>query len=160
MTPLRALAWPLALAVFGFAAEGTAPAPIQIDAENVEWVGGPPSLPPNTKVAVLEGSPKKPALFTMRVKLPPKARIAPHWHPKDERVTVLSGSVHVAFGDEFDETRARLFRAGAYYVNPAGRRHYLWTGEGTVLQITTIGPWELHYLDEKPPPQDSPENSP
>jgi quercetin dioxygenase-like cupin family protein len=41
---------------------------------------------------VLEGDPRKPGPFTMRVSFPDGYRIAPHFHPTAERVTVLQGT--------------------------------------------------------------------
>lgn len=123
-----------------------AQAPIQVLPEGVRWSDGPPSLPQGTKVAVLEGSPKRAGTFTMRLKVPPGARIAPHTHPRPERVTVLSGSVLVGFGETLDEAASKRFPAGSFYVNPPGLAHYVWTDEEAVLQLTGMGPWELNYL--------------
>jgi len=123
---------------------------IQHATEDLHWVDGPPSLPPGAKIMVLEGNPRENGLFTIRLKLPAGTRIEPHWHPRDERVTVVSGSVWVGFGDTFDTTTARQLRAGSYYVNPPLLHHFLWIPEETVLQMTNMGPWELTYVhDEK-----------
>jgi quercetin dioxygenase-like cupin family protein len=113
----------------------------------VPWVDAPPSMPPGAKVAVLEGDPKKPAPFTMRLKLPAGAHLNPHTHPADERVTVISGSVHVALGEKFDPTKGKTISAGGYYVNPTPVPHYLWADEECVLQVTGVGPWGVKYLD-------------
>lgn len=121
---------------------------IQHASEDLRWVDGPPSLPPGAKLMVLEGNPREKGLFTMRIKLPAGTRIEPHWHPRDERVTVISGSVWVGFGDTFDTTAARQLRAGSYYVNPPSLHHFLWIPEETVLQMTNMGPWELTYVHE------------
>lgn len=119
---------------------------IQLLPQDVRWADAPPALPAGTKVAVLEGTPKKAGTFTMRLKVPAGARIAPHWHPRPERVTVLSGSVLVGFGDTLDEKASKRFPAGSFYVNPPKVHHYVWADEEAVLQITGIGPWEIHYL--------------
>jgi quercetin dioxygenase-like cupin family protein len=122
-------------------------APVRFNLADVPWSDAPPTMPPGAKVAVLEGDPRKPALFTMRLKLPPGARLAPHTHPADERVTVISGSVHVALGDKFDMAQGKVFSAGAFYLNPTPLPHFLWAEEECVLQVTGIGPWSVHYLD-------------
>src|SRR5689334_6430522 len=80
-TPMRNILLAL-LATAALAAE-----PIQVT--KVVWHSGPPTLPRGAKIAVLEGDPAKEGLFTMRIKLPAGTTIAPHWHPRDERVTVL-----------------------------------------------------------------------
>jgi quercetin dioxygenase-like cupin family protein len=112
--------------------------------DEIPWVAGPPSLPPGSEVAVLEGDPKGEGLFTMRVRLPAGARLALHWHPQPERVTVLSGSIGIGYGDVFEPAKLQLFRAGSYYMTPPGVRHYGACFEDTVVQITTTGPWQLH----------------
>ena len=116
--------------------------PIQIT--EVVWRDAPPTLPQGSKIASLEGDPKKEGLFTMRIKVPAGARIPPHFHSRAERVTVLWGEVRVGFGDRFDIRKTRLFPAGSYYVNPPEVHHYLYFPRTAVLQLTGDGPWELH----------------
>src|SRR5689334_1908893 len=53
-------------------------------------------LGPSTSVAVLSGSPRdEGSPFVLRVKLAPGAVVAPHWHPIDEHLTVVSGTLHM-----------------------------------------------------------------
>jgi hypothetical protein len=65
----------------------------------IAWKAGPESLPPGAKVAVLEGDPAKEGFFTMRLLLPDGYRVAPHWHPKVERLTIISGTLNLGTGD-------------------------------------------------------------
>lgn len=120
-------------------------APIATAAETLTWSEGPAAVP-GSKLAILEGDPKALGLFTLRVFLPAGARLAPHTHPNDERVTVLSGSVFVGYGDVFDTASGREFKAGDYYMNPPGVHHYVWSDQGAVLQMTALGPWKLDLL--------------
>jgi quercetin dioxygenase-like cupin family protein len=122
------------------------PAPIQFQAGSIEWQDAPPALPPGTQLAVLEGDPKTDRLFTLRVKVPAGARLEPHWHSRDERVTVLYGRVGVGFSERYQESDLKYFVGGSYYVNPAQSRHYLFFPMETVVQITGIGPWETHFV--------------
>ena len=86
----------------------------------------------------------------MRVKFPPYYKLPAHWHPKDERVTVIEGAVYVGFGDIMDTTNAQKFTTGAYYVNPVESHHYVFTqAEGVIMQITGNGPWGITYIEEK-----------
>src|SRR4051812_22228258 len=71
--------------------------------DDIKWIDGPPSLPPGCKMVVLEGDPAKEGPFVMRAKMPDGYRIMPHTHPKDERVTVLSGALYMGTGEKFDE---------------------------------------------------------
>lgn len=109
------------------------------------WKDGPPTMPKGAKIAVLEGDPAKPGLFTIRLKLPAGARLGPHTHPRPERVTVLSGRVVVGFG-KLVQGEGVAFTAGGFYVTPPDQVHYVSFPEETVLQLTCEGPWEVVYV--------------
>jgi quercetin dioxygenase-like cupin family protein len=123
---------------------------IQLHAGQLPWASGSPAMPPGTQIAVLEGNPAQPGMFTLRIKVPAGSRIAPHWHPRDERVTVIAGTVAVGFGDVVDEAQVTRFGAGGFYVNPARSHHYVLFPEEAVVQVTGEGPWELRFLDAAP----------
>ncbi|MGH8529025.1 MAG: cupin domain-containing protein [Nevskiales bacterium] len=116
---------------------------IQHAAEQMQWQAGPAALPPGTQLMVLEGDPKGAGLFTLRLKVPAGTRLPPHTHPRDERVTVLSGRVGVGFGERFDDKALRFFDAGSYYLNPAELPHFVLFPIESVVQITGIGPWQM-----------------
>jgi len=50
---------------------------------------------------------RRKVFFTMRLLLPDGFKIQPHWHPKVEHVTVISGTFNVGMGDKFDQTAIR-----------------------------------------------------
>ena len=52
----------------------------------------PDVLPPGSGGALLFGDPSKEGLFVLRLKFPAGYRVAPHIHPVDEVLTVMSGS--------------------------------------------------------------------
>jgi quercetin dioxygenase-like cupin family protein len=120
---------------------------IQVPDGTGTWIEAPSSLPPGTRMMLLEGSPASDGFFTMRVMVPAGARLQPHWHPGDERVTILSGLVRVGFGDRYDESTMTTFGPGSFYLNPARSHHYVWVVEDTEMQLTGIGPWEIHLLE-------------
>jgi quercetin dioxygenase-like cupin family protein len=117
-------------------------AQIALAPEAMVWKDGPPTLPPGTKVAVLEGDPNAEGMFTMRIRVPAGSKIPPHWHPRDERVTVLSGVVELGFGKN-----VKRYPAGSFYVNPPRSMHFLFFPEDTEIQLTGLGPWKLHTAD-------------
>jgi quercetin dioxygenase-like cupin family protein len=119
------------------------PDTIQFSSDAVSWKAAPPSMPSGTQIAVLEGDPTKPGMFTIRLKVPAGSAIGPHTHPRHERVTVLSGAVEVGFGNEAIPERVRRFSAGSFYVNPPAVPHYLFIPEDSVLQLTCDGPWQV-----------------
>jgi quercetin dioxygenase-like cupin family protein len=110
------------------------------------------SLPPGALVAVLEGDPSQEGFFTMRVKMPDGYRVPPHSHSKHERVTVLSGTLHLGHGDAFDPKAAKPLGPGTYSSMPAGMRHFGWASGEVVLQLSTMGPWTVTYVH----PEDDP----
>ncbi|HEV7919527.1 MAG TPA: cupin domain-containing protein [Thermoanaerobaculia bacterium] len=120
--------------------------PGTIQVTKVTWSPGPPALPKGTQIAVLEGDQTKAGMFTLRLKLPRGAQLPPHWHPRPERVTVLSGEVRVGFGDKVSKD-VTTFRAGSFYVNPALAHHFVSFPQETVIQITGEGPWEVHRVE-------------
>src|SRR6266581_9303966 len=70
--------------------------------DQVKYGPAPPFLPVGAQLAVLEGDPMSSSGdFTIRLKMPNGYRIPPHWHPKRENVTVISGSFNVGMGDSF-----------------------------------------------------------
>lgn len=114
---------------------------------HVVWKAGPPNLPKGTEVAVLEGDPKMPGMFTMRLRVPAGSKVAPHWHPRPERVTILSGEVRVGFGDHSDAKPLTTYGPGGFYVNPPMSHHFVLFPRTSVIQITGEGPWELHLVE-------------
>src|SRR5258705_11096240 len=87
------------------------------------WTDGPSTLPPGSKMAILEGSPKAEGMFTMRVRIPAGSAIPPHWHPRQERVTILSAAVDPGFGSVANSGNTQHYPPGSFYVNPPPLLH-------------------------------------
>jgi hypothetical protein len=119
----------------------------------VKWVDGPPSLPPGAKIAVLDGDPGKEGPFVMRARMPDGYKIMPHTHPKDERVTVLSGTLYMGMGEKFDEKAAKPMPAGSYGRMGAGVKHFAYTKGETVIQVHGDGPWTIDYVNPADDPR-------
>lgn len=105
-------------------------------------------------MAVVSGDPSKSAAYVIRVKLPNGYKVAPHTHPTDENVTVLSGSFHIGMGDKFDIKKGESLPAGGFAHAAQGMQHYAWTTAPTVIQIHGMGPFQINYVN----PQDDPRN--
>ena len=127
--------------------------PIGLTPEAMVWTDGPATLPPGSKMAILEGSPKAEGMFTMRVRIPAGSAIPPHWHPRQERVTILSGAVDLGFGSVANAGNTKRYPAGSFYVNPPRVMHFLFFPEATEMQMTGVGPWELQTTDISAPAQ-------
>ncbi len=122
---------------------------------DIKWEAGPPSLPPVAKRAVLEGDPSKEGPFVIRLQMPDGYHIPPHTHPVTERVTVISGELHLAMGETLERSAAQKLSAGTYGYWPAGMKHAGWAKGNTVLQLHGTGPWSITYVN----PADDPRNA-
>jgi len=124
-----------------------------ITPEDVAWKDGPPSIPKGAQVAILDGDPKKDGIFAMRLKLPAGYKIPPHFHPVDERLTVVSGTFNVAQGDSFDASKAKALKAGSFMKIPPKTAHFAFVKEETVVQLNSMGPWDLTYVNAADDPR-------
>ena len=99
------------------------------------------------QIAVLHGSPAKPGLFTIYVKLPANFKLPVHSHP-DERVrTIISGTYYSAIGDKVDSSKLMAFPPGTFsHVPPKVWQFAETRDEEVVFQITGIGPTGIDYL--------------
>jgi quercetin dioxygenase-like cupin family protein len=121
----------------------------------IEWKAGPAALPPGAKMAVLEGDPTKEGPFVVRFQFPDGYHVAPHTHPKTERVTVISGALYLATGEALDRNSAKKLPAGSFGFWPAGMKHTAWSEGETIIQLHGIGPWQINYVN----PADDPRNA-
>jgi hypothetical protein len=119
---------------------------------DIVWQDGPASLPPGAQVVVLEGDPAAAGPLTLRLKFPPGYQVPPHTHPAIEHVTVLERSF--GLGSVGDAAGGEELGVGGYVIVPVGHPHHAWTSEGTVIQLHSVGPWGITYLD----PRDDPRN--
>ncbi|MBI3635721.1 MAG: cupin domain-containing protein, partial [Candidatus Rokubacteria bacterium] len=101
------------------------------------------------EVAVISGDPTKPGPFTIRFKAADGTRVAPHWHPGDEHLTILQGSFNVGMGDKFDKAATKELAAGAYAVMPKRMRHFAWCKGETIVQAHGTGPFKIVWVDDR-----------
>ena len=134
--------------------EATSTAHILLNPDQVKWGPAPPALPPGAQMAVIDGDPSQAGgLFTIRAKLPNGYKIAPHWHPTDEHVTVLKGVFVMGVGEKFTEAGAHELGKGGYAKMPKGVRHYAWAKGETEIQVSGIGPFEVNYVNAADDPR-------
>ena len=121
--------------------------------EEMKWAPGPGSLPPGAEFALIEGNPSEPGPLTLRLKFPAGYRIPAHTHPAIEHITVLSGTFGIGTGDELDTSKGRIMPTGSFVVMPIGHTHFAWADEETVVQLHSIGPWGITYVDPADDPR-------
>jgi uncharacterized RmlC-like cupin family protein len=121
--------------------------------DQIQYGPAPAFLAPGAALAVLEGNPMgATGDYTVRLKMPDGYKIAPHWHPKRENVTVISGTLKVGMGDKFDESKMMSFPATSFaYLDPSMHHYAMGSGE-TVVQIHGMSPLKFNYID----PNDDP----
>lgn len=128
--------------------------PIMISPEEVKWGECPPQIPREAKCALTEGNMQSPnVLFGFRVTMPDQYRLAPHFHPADEHLIVISGTFNMGHGDKFDADATRPMTAGSFVVMPKGAHHFAWTKGETIIYVYAVGPWGLTYVNPKDDPR-------
>jgi ketosteroid isomerase-like protein/quercetin dioxygenase-like cupin family protein len=126
---------------------------VMAQAAALKWGDAPPSLPAGSKIAVVSGDPSKPGPFVVRVQTPAGYKIAPHWHPGDENLTVLSGNIAIGMGDAWDEAKMEQVGPGGYVGLPAQMRHSFLAKSAATFQIHGTGPLEVIYVNPKDDPR-------
>jgi hypothetical protein len=126
---------------------------VLVPADKVQWGPAPPHLPAGAQVSVLEGNPAEEGAVTLRLRFPANYTIPPHWHSMTERVTVLSGALHVGMGDTLDRQVSQTLEPGGFVSLPAKMHHFAWTAVPTVVQINLTGPFDIFYVNPADDPQ-------
>jgi len=151
MKTLFPLALVLLLATPAFAADAAKAEALTLNAPELKWGPAPPDLPKGAELAVLHGDPAKKALFTLRLKLPAGYKIPPHWHTRDEQLTIIAGTLILHMGDTM-EAPASTLTVGGYHFLPGKMHHAAETKGETIVQVDGMGPFDIHYLN----PADNP----
>jgi hypothetical protein len=160
-TPLVLIALLPALAFAQAAQQTPAPTPapdamasehVMVRAADTKWGDAPASLPKGAQAFVLYGDPGKAGPFAIRLKAPAGYKVPRHWHPSDEQVTVIDGDLSLSMGDA-DKAHAADFVAGDYVNLPSNMQHEASTKNGVVLQINSMGPFQINYVDPKNDPR-------
>ena len=137
----------IALPTAAAAADMAMPMANATQSDDVKWGPAPPMLPPGAQLAVMTGSPMAPGFVSIRAKLPAGYTIAPHTHPTDEHVTVISGTFQVGMGSTFKPDSMLALATGGFVTAPAGHAHFARAQGPTIVQVHAIGPFALTYVN-------------
>ena len=143
----------LPLALLALSARAEAQGQVVRSTGDTRFGAPPPFLAPGATFAVLQGDPSASGEFTIRLNLPSGYIIAPHWHPTDENVTVISGTLIVGMGDEIVRGDATQLTAGGFITAPANMHHYAVAVGKTVVQVHGNGPFAITYIKAKDNPE-------
>jgi quercetin dioxygenase-like cupin family protein len=124
-----------------------------VQADSLKWTDAPPVLPKGAQIAALYGDPGKAGPFVFRLKFPAGYKVAPHIHPNDYNLTVLSGTIYLGMGDKFDPARGQALNTGGFLHLPKRTHHYEWSTDETVIELSGIGPVGMTYLNPADDPR-------
>ncbi|TWC06050.1 uncharacterized protein DUF4437 [Bradyrhizobium macuxiense] len=88
--------------------------------------------------AVLVGDEKKSGMYVIRARFPVNFKVQPHFHPDERVVTVMSGTLYMGYGEQFDESAMKALPAGSIWTEPAKQPHFVWAKDGEVV-IQVVG---------------------
>lgn len=126
--------------------------------EGFDWGPAPAIFPAGAEMVLLQGDPSVAGeIFTVRLRFPNGYVLPAHWHPTDEHVTVIEGTLLVGMGDRFDKGAfLPPLRAGGFVTAPARMNHFVMARGRTVVQVHAMGPFALTYAN----PEDDPQRHP
>jgi len=75
---------------------------------SLQWTTAPSLLPPGAMIAVVSGDPAEPSRSTIQLSMPNGSTMPPHFHPTDERVQVVQGTLLIGMGDRLDAKKTLL----------------------------------------------------
>ena len=119
----------------------------------LKWMDGPPGLPGGATFAVVSGDPGKAGKFTIRAKLPANYAVPAHWHPTDEKVSVVSGRLAYGMSDQLNKMSGTALNAGENVVMKAKMNHWVYTGDGAEIEVSAMGPFAITYLNAADDPR-------
>jgi quercetin dioxygenase-like cupin family protein len=126
---------------------GDIPAAAMVGTPSVE-IGG------TVRVAVIQGDPMTAGrTYTLRLSCPDGTKIAPHWHPTTENVTVIRGAAEVGMGSKWDDAALKEVPAGGFFWAAPHMRHFAECKGDTILQIHGVAPFVINFVspDESRP---------
>ena len=146
--------WKVIDDIFNADASPTPPAGTHamVPPNTLKWGDAPPGLPAGSRMAVVSGDPGKAEPFVIRAQLPAGYRIAPHWHPTTENITVLTGTIALGPGEKMDEVMQDL-PAGAFASLPAEMRHTFMARTAATIQVHGVGPFGITYVNPADDPR-------
>jgi hypothetical protein len=125
---------------------GDVPAAALVGTPSVEMGG-------TLKMAVLQGDPtKQGGTFTLRLSCTDGLKVAPHWHPKAENVTVIRGEAAVGMGSKWNDAVLKSVSTGGFFSAGPEMRHFAQCKGDTILQVHGVAPFVVNFVG----PDDSP----
>lgn len=119
---------------------GDVPAAALVGTPSVEMGG-------TLKLALLQGDPMTAGRsYTLRMSCTDGLKIAPHWHPATENVTVIKGEAAVAMGSKWDDSALKSVPTGGFFSAGPQMRHYAQCKGDTILQVNGVAPFVVNFV--------------
>lgn len=119
---------------------GDVPAAALVGTPSVEMGG-------TLRLAVIQGDPTKAGrTYTLRLSCTDGLKIAPHWHPTTENVTVIKGEAAVGMGSKWDDAALKEVPVGGFFSAGPQMRHFAQCKGDTILQVHGIGPFVVNFV--------------
>ena len=115
-----------------------------VNFENLEWT---PLIKGCDLASVYGDANADGAPFVLRLRCADGAKIPAHWHPADENITVLKGTLLVGMGENFDEAKLRAINVGNFVSLPKEMRHFAMSKGETIVQIHGAGPFQANWVN-------------
>lgn len=93
--------------------------------KQLQWGPCPAFIPKGCEIAVLHGDPAKPNADIF-FKVPANFTIPKHWHTSAERMTLVSGTLHVTY----DGHKTAMLKPGMYAYGPSKLPHSAYCAKG------------------------------
>jgi hypothetical protein len=123
-----------ALFIFSGSAQAEPLATTQLTPDRFKW----DPTPFGGQKVTLVGDEQKPGMYVYRVRFPANFKVQPHFHPDERVVTVMSGTLYMGYGEQFDESAMKALPAGSIWTEPAKQPHFVWAKEGDVI-VQVVG---------------------
>lgn len=112
--------------------------------DKIKWV----QFAPGIEYGPVYGNCDKPgAPCVFQLRFAEGGKIPAHWHPVDENITVLSGTLLAGMGDSYDETKMMSLPVGTYVLMPRRMHHFAGTKGGALVQVHGVGPFKINYVN-------------
>ena len=119
---------------------GDVPAAAMVGTPSVEMGG-------TVRVAVLDGDPMTAGhTYTLRLSCTDGTKIAPHWHPTTENVTVIKGTAAVGMGSKWDDAALKDVPTGGFFWAGPHMKHFAECKGDTILQVHGMAPFVLNFV--------------
>jgi hypothetical protein len=124
---------------------GDIPAAAMVGTPSVEMGG-------KIQLAVVQGNPMQAGVpYTLRLSCTDGTKIAPHWHPMTENVTVVKGTFAIGMGSKWDPAALKDISVGGFVSAPARMRHFAMCKGDSIIQVHGNGPFVVNFVEADKP---------